>query len=396
VARPGLHHNIQSVVEALLSRQEELVERMLVRIHAEVPGYNATDDPEVTLALRESCGDNLRTGLAELERERGSPVAPPTGAIQEARAAAQARVPLDALLRTYRVGHAVAWEALLEEVEHLDLSPQSRTELLRTCSRYMFAYVDGVMPFVADEYQREQGRLLRRHEQRRVLRVREMLDGGGFDSADLGYELDQEHLAVVAWGEAAEGALRDLARQLGRILFSIAASRHFTWAWLGGRLPYSRADLERVESFAAPHGGGLAFGEPASGGEGFRASHRQARQAQTVATQLGLSHVRFANVAIESLALRDEAAAREFVARELGPLEDSRDANKLCETLRAYFATALNAASAAAALGINDRTVAYRIKVIEEHIGYPLHQRRLELETALRLSAMLEPPGSVD
>ena len=65
---------------------------------------------------------------------------------------------------------------------------------------------------MSEEYTDERERVLRSSIQRRVQLVRDVLNGASIDSAELGYRLEQEHLAVVATGPTADASLRDLAR----------------------------------------------------------------------------------------------------------------------------------------------------------------------------------------
>jgi DNA-binding PucR family transcriptional regulator len=104
---------------------------------------------------------------------------------------------------------------------------------------------------------------------------------------------------------------------------------------------------------------------------------------------LGSRFTRYSEVAVEALALRDPDAVRQFVDHELGPLARARNADKLRQTLAAYLRCGFNASAAASAIGVNDRTVAYRLKVIEELIGRPLISRWFELEAAMRLERVL-------
>jgi DNA-binding PucR family transcriptional regulator len=53
--------------------------------------------------------------------------------------------------------------------------------------------------------------------------------------------------------------------------------------------------------------------------------------------------------------------------------------------LRAYFRCGRNAASAAHILGVDRRTVWYRLRAIEACLGYTIEQRLPELELALRI-----------
>ena len=84
--------------------------------------------------------------------------------------------------------------------------------------------------------------MLRSSIQRRVQLVRDVLGGASIDSAELGYRLEQEHLAVVATGPAADASLRDLARRLERSLLTVAMTDDTVWAWLGSSRRSDRDD----------------------------------------------------------------------------------------------------------------------------------------------------------
>ncbi len=63
---------------------------------------------------------------------------------------------------------------------------------------------------------------------------------------------------------------------------------------------------------------------------------------------------------------------------------------RLRATLRVYLEEKQSPTRAARRLGIHENTVTYRIKQSEEIIKRSVDERRLELETALRLSEGLE------
>jgi len=95
----------------------------------------------------------------------------------------------------------------------------------------------------------------------------------------------------------------------------------------------------------------------------------------------------YRDISLMALTLHDPESARTFVVEELGELAgDGPKATLLRETLSAYFAAGQNAAAAAAALQINDRTVAYRVRSAEAQLGFPIGTRRDELGVALRLA----------
>ena len=92
------------------------------------------------------------------------------------------------------------------------------------------------------------------------------------------------------------------------------------------------------------------------------------------------------DVSLEALVLRDERAAQDFVARELGPLLDGGKRTQiLLETLGVYVSSGWSAASTGARLGVHERTIGYRVATIEQRLGRPLAARRDELGVALRL-----------
>jgi hypothetical protein len=380
------------VIAARLSREsDDLVETMLVRMRDEAPGFDTASRPELADGLRASCYGNIRAALQALGGDRQPPRNSPAEAMNEARATARADIALEPLLHTYRIGHAVVLERFFTLIEELNLSPAQRHSATLIGSKYLFAYVDRVVGEVSEEYTTERQRVLRSSIQRRVQLVRDVLDGASIDSAELGYRLEQEHLAVVAVGPAADASLRDLARRLERRLLTVAMTDDEVWAWLGSsrRLdPGERHDLVSAQDAGRTR---YAVGEPAWGITGFRDSHEQALAAHRVAAHLSQPVTRYDDVALEAALLSDVPAARRFVERELGPLasQDPRT-QVLCETLGSYLRSGLNAAATAAVLHVSDRTVAYRIHNIEELLGRSVLARSSELAAAIRLHRVLK------
>ena len=199
----------------------------------EAPGFDVYSRPELAEGLRASCYGNVRVALQSLGGDREPPRNAPAEALHEARATARAEVGLEPLLHTYRIGHAVVLERFFTLLEELDLASTQRHSATLIGSKYLFAYVDRVVGEVSEEYAVERERVLRSSIQRRVQLVRDVLAGASIDSAELGYRLEQEHLAVVAVGSTADASLRDLARRLERTLLTVAMTDDTVWAWLG-------------------------------------------------------------------------------------------------------------------------------------------------------------------
>lgn len=381
---------LASLGEGFLDEREELAEEMADRIRESVTEFADFDGPELWEAVRASCLANLDAGLTGLGGDLALPAEIPAEARDLALLAARVDLPLAAVLRAYRVGHAMMWRRWADAIEVGASDDEARRAALEVTSTYLFEYVDRLSTFVTDEYTAERDRFMRSREQRRTQLVRDVLDGATPDPVDalreLDYDLRLHHVAVVLAGAEAERAVRELGRALDaphRLLISLAGDT--AWAWLGRTREFALP--ERLDP---PADAVASLGDPAGGIDGFRRSHREARDAHRVAVrarqQPGI--VRYDEVALESLVADDEARVRAFVGRELRGI-DGADARsrRLRETLRAYFACAQNASAAAAMLGVHEHTVTYRLRTIEERLGRPVTARRAELETALRLFA---------
>jgi hypothetical protein len=377
---------LRALAQELEDEIEGLVETMLPRMRSEVPDFDVDTRPELRDAERASCFGNVHTALGSLRRETVRPEAVPAEALEEARVTARAGVPLESLLHTYRVGHAVVWERAMELLDDMEIDRQARRAALTIGSRYLFGYVDRVCAAVTKEYTSERDRVLRSSIQRRVQLVRDVLSGATIGESELGYDLRVEHVALIASGAELDDLLHHLAQRLDRRLLTLAMTRERTWAWLGGRSELGGTQWRELLALSVPDGVRLAVGGSAAGPEGFRSSHEEALAAHRVAPLLDRAVVRYDEVALEATLLADERAARRFVARELGPLAGTDErAEKLRRTLDAYLSSAQNASAAAAMLGVNDRTVAYRLHTVEELLDRNVAVRSAELSAALRL-----------
>lgn len=387
----GIDEALRIVAAKLSAEIDDLVETMLVRMRDEAPGFDTASRPELADGLRASCYGNIRAALHALGGDRQPPRNSPAEAMNEARATARAGVALEPLLHTYRVGHAVVLERFFVLIEGLGLPSAQRQSATLIGSKYLFAYVDRVVGEVAEEYTAERQRVLRSSIQRRVQLVRDVLGGASADSAELGYRLEQEHLAVVATGPSADASLRDLARRLERSLLTVAMTDDTVWAWLGSMRHGEPGEPDDALWTQVAGGTRYAVGEPAWGISGFRDSHEQALAAHRVAAYLPEAVTRYDDVALEAALLYDVRAARRFVERELGPLV-SGDARSrvLRATLERYVRSGFNAAATAAALHVSDRTIAYRLHGIEDVLGRSVLARSSELAAAVRLHRVLD------
>ncbi|HET7485865.1 MAG TPA: helix-turn-helix domain-containing protein [Solirubrobacterales bacterium] len=374
-----------AIAAALRDRRGEIEQAILARAQAlsEPPPRGGAEYAE---GLRAAVSAGLEYGIEGIERGDQDPAPVPEALLAQARLAARFGVSLDTVLRRYFAGHTLLEDFMVQEAERSEsLDPAELKRLLRSQA----AVVERLLATVSEAYAEELGRYRMSPADRRAERVERLLAGEPLDTAELGYDLEAHHLALLASGPGASEAIVSLARSLDARALSVRRPEGVIWAWLGARSRIEAAQAETLASRELPEGLTLAIGEPGEGIGGWRQSHRQARAALTVALRSGERVVRYAGVALLASALQDEllqAALRELY---LAPLEAERDGGEaLRRTLRAYFAAGRNVSSAAAAIGLSRQTIKNRLQVIEERVGASLGARGAELELALALESI--------
>jgi DNA-binding PucR family transcriptional regulator len=377
----------RQAAEAIAARLDQLVEAWLEEMWAE-PDYAGWARDDLRDAARRNAERDIGREVDCLLADRALPTACPAEVAESARMAASLGFPLAGVLQAYRTGHAVQWRAWRDAVYELECRPEETRELLDLGSDFFFEYADRCCRWAARAYAEERERLLRSEEQRRAQLVRRLLAGAELDGKELGYELHRTHLGVVAWGTDAEGAIEALAEALDATVLTVAVDRETAWGWIGvDGLADAHQVVRRFQPAADVR---LAVGGPAAGAEGFRGAHEEALQAHRIALLGAAPLTLYDDVGLLALAARDELSARAFCARELGPLTGAgKREETLRQTLRGYLAAAQHASSAAALLGVSDRTVSNRIRTVEERLGRPVATRSAELDVALRLHELL-------
>jgi DNA-binding PucR family transcriptional regulator len=391
---------------------DELVSDIARRIDADLPGLTAemtahfievipefTHDKDVRQLMVASTSSNLVT-LVDMLAHGITPdrIAVPAAAAEYARRFAQRDLSLEALLRAYRLGEHRVVQWSLRYLAELDLDS---AEIIATAQRIVLivnSYIDQVIEGLIDIYESERQRWDRRSDTARAAQLRAVLEADSLDlrAAEemLGVTLRGWHLAAVAWVDAAvpdaERHLRIAARLLheatGREPLSMLADDHTLWAWLSSsRKP--APDLDALVTGLAEHPQlRLTLGAPASGLAGFRASHRQALRARTVAEtgREPAQLVDFSRVAIAALLSDNLEDLGVWVARTLGELARDDDAMaRLRDTVRVFLQCGGSYTDAAARLHLHKNTVHYRVRKAEEALPGPLADNRLDVEVAL-------------
>jgi DNA-binding PucR family transcriptional regulator len=331
----------------------------------------------------------------------------PTAALEYARRLAQHGVPVNALVRAYRLGQRQLNDLVFQALREADISPATRLAALEAISTTLYDYIDWISQQVVAVYEEERERWLENQNSVRALRVREVVAGKTVIDVDatsdaIRYPLLWHHLAVVAW-YADEGTggdelarLQRFLRELGQAtdvasnpLFA-AADQTTGWGWL----PYRSAPADAVEAvrqFAGTRADSpsVAIGTVASGVDGFRRSHREALAARGVAVAGGLEAptvVAASDPGLAAAALLggNIGAARVWVTDVLGELsKDTENDARLRETLTIFLRCGSSYKQAAEELDLHFNTVKYRIGRAVARRGNPIERDRLDVELAL-------------
>jgi DNA-binding PucR family transcriptional regulator len=334
----------------------------------------------------------------------------PTAALEYARRLAQHGVPVNALVRAYRLGQRRMNDLVFSELRGIDIPDPLRVAVIEAITGTMFEYIDWMSQQVVGVYEEERERWLENQNSLRGLRVREILAANKAVDVDaattsIRYPLRWHHLALVMWytdlgTEGDELArLQRFVRELGEAagaaappLF-IAADQSSAWGWL----PYRAAVADvasQVRRFvqARPDSPSVALGAVGAGVEGFRRSHREAEEARGVAivSQRPKSSKPTVIAATDpglSVVARlggDVAGTRGWVATVLGNLAtDNENDARLRETLRVYLASGCSYKLAAEELNLHFNSVKYRVGRAVARRGREIGTDRLDVELAL-------------
>jgi PucR C-terminal helix-turn-helix domain/GGDEF-like domain len=382
--------SVRAVVDRLRARHAEIARAIYDRIGEAVPHSVGARDLTYQEGVLAAVNAVLSYSLDVIEQGPGWSGPIPPEAAAQARRAARAGVSAAAVLRRYVAGHGRLGEFVAEETARIGL-PSDAPALLHISSTHD-ALLGHFTAAIEHEHDQERQRIARSPEQRRVELVCRLLDGetvGQAGLADLGYKFDAWHVGVIATGASAREAVGSLKSD--RQLLSVPQGEETVWAWLGGQRRLARADMERLCLEREPVGVSLAVGEPAQGLDGWRRTHQQAQEALQVALLGRQKRARYADIAVLTPFVQNLDRGRAFIELYLSPLDRQKDGGATSrQVLRAYFAAARNVSAAARKLGLERRTLGYRLETIAECLGYQLNGRLAELEVALRLHDLLE------
>jgi hypothetical protein len=133
-------------------------------------------DPALLELLRASVAGNVETVFDALRYDISiERVEPPTAALEYARRVAQHGIPVNALVRAYRLGQQQVLAHVLGEIRRAGLDPEAALNTYEAISSVAFRYIDWISQQVTDAYETERERWVENRNSVRALRVRELL-----------------------------------------------------------------------------------------------------------------------------------------------------------------------------------------------------------------------------
>ncbi len=392
------------IIESLRRRVDRVARLMAIGMGRAIPLGDTVPDAGGSAFGSEvlaACRDGLRTLLALWAEER-----PPstTELRQLARMGgrlASTGMPLDSILRAYRVAALVIWQHVVEMVRvHPEVAPQS----VLTAVGPLFDYLDAISVAVSTSYLETRERIRREQDRHHDRIFAEILAGGGgpeltAQALAAGIVLDFPYrvLAIEASGPDAEAAIATawrtqrvhLVLEQGSVLaLAPAATKPETLVRLlgsAGPEPTTRG---------GPATWRIAIGGVASSLDTVAPAARGARDALTVGRILWPAERvhRASELHLYRVWLQDLPGLREFVEATIGTLLERQRARRLPlrETLEALL-THEGPSAAARALGIHRHTLLYRMERIERLVGtWERADHRLRLTLALQGARLLE------
>lgn len=346
------------------------------------------DMPVVPLDdLRRSCHDNVLRVLQLLDRAiAGEPVE--DGELYDAaeetghRRAVQG-LPLDSVLRSFRIGGRLIWEDLVAGADEGGIDPTD----LRRIGTKLWEVVDRTSSHVARSYHRTERDLLRADEQRSAALWEELLRGRAQERAfaatvaqTLDLPLEGPYLAVTL-----SGAAHDLTAPLRRV--GVAPAFHRRTDSVVGVLATGATALPVVLDVLARAGARAGVSAPVTSLAAIDEAFRQAAVALRSVPAGSAEVASYDDRLVAGLLLGSPEVADRLVSRWLGPVLalPPGESRVLLQTVQAWV-TAGGAMTRTAALAHCHRNTAMnRINRVAALVGVPLVEGTVPIEMQLAL-----------
>jgi hypothetical protein len=372
------------LADGLRSRHAEIQEAILDHLHT-MEADSPVRDAAYLKGLREAVSRGVDYGIEVLATGGLNEPTVPLSLIGQARLAARHGVSLDMVVRRLGAAKTLLADFLLAEADRIkihDVLP------IRDVIAVHEGAFNQMLTQATEEYEREAKARATSPGSRLERRVRRLLDGDPVDTTLLEYNLELNHLGLVALAPDVKPQLRQLATALGGRLLSVTVSHSEVWAWIGTGELVDPAEISAWASAGWPDSVPLGVGEPATGATGWRRSHAQAKAAAQIGAMSSAPVTRYREIALLASIGHDPLLSASLDDLYLRPLGKGKEGENLRKTLLAYFHANRNSKSAAAALVCSRQTVGYRLKTVAERLSQPLDDCGDLLHAALRLEAL--------
>ncbi|ASR36028.1 PucR family transcriptional regulator [Prauserella marina] len=381
----------RTLAEAWLTDVDVLTGRLLTAIFTDNPEW--TDyEPVPRADLREGCKQYLTRILEILSGAAGGPDGDDVAA-SIGRHRAEQGVRLEVMLRTFRLGGRIVWEALLEQAELTGVAPHDVLE----AGTAMWSVIDGLSSTLSTYYRNTELERVRLDEQRRHALIEDLLGGRAGDAtfaaraaSELNLPAGGGYVVVVA-DQAADGtpALSSPRATLSALrIFSVWQSRVDTEVGivaLENRPP--AAVLDRLRPLARGRAG---VSPPVASLTEIGTAHALAQVALGTSPKGAAEVVSLEQRYPEALLVRSPELAARMAGQVLGGVlaRPEKERDVLLRTITAWLEENRSAANAAVRLHCHRNTVLNRLQRVAELIGRPLEGRKAYVELSLALSAL--------
>ncbi|MCF4164320.1 helix-turn-helix domain-containing protein [Zavarzinia compransoris] len=396
-----IRHWVCKVATVLAPAARDIGDAVAAHITARMPEVGGD---AVAQTVRVTCRANIASIFDNLRRgEPSDAIVPSEEVMALTRDLVKLGVSGTFVFRAYPIGMQRLIDIWADAVGDHGPRGHEAVAVVKAGTAYMLAWLDLVTSRLSEEHRRELERIARERSFTLVEGIRRVLDDPAVDadaaSARIGYPLRGRHVAIVLTEDPRRprGAvpMEAVAQDWAEVLraehsLMVRVDTRTSWCWLTVRPAVQRGRLPR-------HAGIFAgIGRPGAGIEGFARSHRDALDALRVAERAKSAEgaaLFFEEVSVAALCSADPARIDTFIKEELGSLAGTgATARRQRQTLDAFYAANCNYRSAAAALGLHHNTVRYRLEQIEQDLGRPVGERRLNLELALHLVGIFGVP----
>ncbi|HET9169486.1 MAG TPA: helix-turn-helix domain-containing protein [Actinospica sp.] len=391
MARRADTRPVRELAAIVLLRVPDLTDLLVRTIYEQNPAYRALSSVPREDLWR-SCHDNMTRAvqlIAEIDEPAG-PQARFDAAHATGLRRAQQRMPLDDVIRSFRLGGRFIWAALIEQARALG---QSDPDALIDLAGQVWDAVDLVSSEVASAYHDAERQFARADEQHRAELWEGLLQGRAKDlvfahevTHAIGLPVHGSYAVVVADG--ADSLVPSISRQLANA--RIESAWHARAGTLVGLLALGESGFDAALAAlraVLPVAAGVSGAVPGLGE--VDAAYWQATLARRTLPGDEIAVVALEQRLTEALLLSSPELAERLVDRRLGPLRKLPvgEQRQLLNTLEIWVSTGGSVRRTAELAHCHRNTVINRLHRITQLTGHEFPSGEFEVELALALRA---------